>query len=87
MAKPFLLPCSAAASVSSPTGPSEEVRGQAEAWLDKCLPVLNGLLFTKPANKAWLLAQTALPTCLQRALGEVRAVPCMCPSGQPLFSS
>jgi hypothetical protein len=25
------------------------------AWLDKCLPVLNGLLITRPENKRWLL--------------------------------
>ncbi len=25
------------------------------AWLDKCLPVLNGLLITRPSNKQWLL--------------------------------
>ncbi len=50
--------------------PSDSVRQQAEAWLDKCLPVLNGLLFTKPGNKAWLLSQTSLPRGL--APTEVR---------------
>jgi hypothetical protein len=32
------------------------------AWLDKCLPVLNGLIITRPENKRWLLQSGDAPS-------------------------